>query len=77
MSDPPLVHLQGRFLKLGLFSSCSWILVARKMQRRQEECTAAMSTSALKESEGPSYFHLKSKQTHEVFQEVITHIHAH
>jgi len=28
------------------------------MQRRHDECTAAISTSALKESDGPSYFHL-------------------
>jgi len=34
------------------------------MQRRQDECTAAISTRALKESDGPSYFHLViTKQT--------------
>ena len=31
------------------------------MQRRQDEWTAAISTRALKESDGPSNFHLKSK----------------
>lgn len=54
-----LVQLQGRFRNLAVFSSDSWILVARCMQRRQDECTAAMSTRALKESDGPSYFHLQ------------------
>lgn len=57
----PLVHLHGRFLNLALFSSSAWIEVARWIQSRHEECTAAISTRALKESDGPSYFHL----THE------------
>lgn len=57
----PLVHLQGRFWKPGLFSSLSLIAVARWMQRRQEEWTAAISTRALKESDGPSYFHLTNE----------------
>ena len=52
------MHLQGRFLNPGLFSSFSRIVVARWMHRRHDECTAAISTSALKESDGPSYFHL-------------------
>lgn len=54
----PREHLQGRFLNAGLFSSSSRILVARWMQRRHDEWTAAISTRALKESLGPWYFHL-------------------
>lgn len=58
----PREHLHSRFLNPGrLFSSFSWMMVAKWMQRRHDECTAAMSTSALKESEGPSYFHLKDE----------------
>ena len=44
------------------------------MQRRQEECTAAISTSALKESEGPSYFHLNQNTNMKAFKKkLFTH----
>lgn len=36
----------------------SRIVVAKWMHRQHDQCTAAISTSALKESDGPSYFHL-------------------
>lgn len=55
----PLVHLHGRFLNAKPFSSVSWIPVATWIQRRHDEWTAPISNSALKESDGPSYFHLK------------------
>lgn len=56
-----LVHLHGLVGTLCLYraaSSFKRILVATKMHNLQEECTAAMSTSAKNESEGPSNFHL-------------------
>ena len=52
----PWVHLQGRSV---VFSSFSRIIVATWMHRRHDEWTAAISIRALKESEGPSNFHLK------------------
>lgn len=58
-----LEQLQGRFWNLAVFSSFSRIFVARCMQRRHDECTAAMSTRALNESDGPSNFHLHKTQT--------------
>ena len=54
----PREHLHGRFLNSGLVSSFSWMMVAKWMQRRHDECTAAISTRALNESDGPSCFHL-------------------
>lgn len=63
MVSEPREHLHGRFLNRGLFSSFSWMMVAIWMQRRHDECTAAISTRALKDSDGPSYFHLKDKDS--------------
>ncbi len=58
------LHWQGRREATDA-SSLLWILVARWMQRRHEECTTAISTKAKKESEGPSYFHLfKNTNSH-------------
>lgn len=54
-----LEQLHGRFINFGVLSSFSWIFVATCMQRRHDEWTAAMSIRALKESDGPSYFHLQ------------------
>ena len=69
-----LEQLQGRLANFGVLSSFSWIFVAICMQSRQDEWTAAMSIRALKESDGPSYFHLHMQTKNEIYFNVYNKI---